>query len=53
MYTTGIIDELVGESPAKIGSLMSRFKALGLIDYARNGELTIMADLLVDLVVGV
>jgi CRP/FNR family cyclic AMP-dependent transcriptional regulator len=43
---------LVGESPARIGVLMERFRALGLIDYTRNGELTIMTDLLVDLVVG-
>jgi CRP-like cAMP-binding protein len=43
---------LAGESPARIDVLMMRFRALGLIDYTRNGELVIMTDLLVDFVAG-
>jgi CRP-like cAMP-binding protein len=43
---------LVGESPARIGILMKRFRALGLLDYTRNGKVTIKTDLLLDIVVG-
>lgn len=51
--THDTLAELVGESPARIGVLMKRFKALGLIDYTRDGALMLMADLLIDLVAGI
>jgi len=49
--THAILAEIVGTSPARISFLMNKFRKRGLIDYKRSGELTIMAELLTDLVV--
>jgi len=49
--THAILAEIVGTSPARISFLMNKFRQRGLIDYKRSGELTVMAELLTDLVV--
>ncbi len=42
--------EMIGTTRACVTHFMNKFKGLGLIDYAGNGEITIRAELLTDVV---
>ena len=42
--------EIVGTSPSKIIFFMNKFKKLGLIDYRGDGDVTVMSELLTDMV---
>ena len=43
--------EIVGTTRSRVSFFMNKFRTLGLIDYTRGGEITVMAELLTDLVV--
>ena len=49
--THAILAEILGVSLSRISFLMSKFRKMGLVDNKRNGELTVMAELLTDLIV--
>ena len=42
--------EIVGTTPSKIILLMNKFRKLGLIDYRGDGDVTVMSELLTDMV---
>lgn len=42
--------EIVGTTRSRVSFFMNKFRTLGLIDYTRGGEITVMAELLTDVV---
>ena len=42
--------EILGTTRSRISFFMNKFRVLGLIDYKRGGEITVMAELLTDVV---
>jgi CRP/FNR family cyclic AMP-dependent transcriptional regulator len=48
--THKVLAEIVGTTRSRISFFMNKFRTLGLIDYKRAGEITVMAELLSDVV---
>jgi CRP/FNR family cyclic AMP-dependent transcriptional regulator len=48
--THKMLAEIVGTTRSRISFFMNKFRKLGLIDYERGGDITVMAELLTDVV---